>query len=106
MSNLILSTNYHKHDDNRLSRERGGLLLPVDPQTLATDWICSSCQVTFNMVHHMETYFLQPFANTYCNKPPQELTKSTDVEALEESFVKRFSHMPKVKKKHAKGNFS
>ena len=26
----------------------------------------------------------------------QELTKSTDVEALEESYVKRFSHMPKV----------
>ena len=27
-------------------REQGGLLLPVDPQTLATDWICSSCQVS------------------------------------------------------------
>ena len=26
----------------------------------------------------------------------QELTKSADVEALEESYVKRFSHMPKV----------
>lgn len=26
----------------------------------------------------------------------QELTKSSDVEALEESYVKRFSHMPKV----------
>ena len=26
----------------------------------------------------------------------QELTKSTDVEALEESYVKRFSLMPKV----------
>ena len=29
-----------------LVREQGGLLLPVDPQTLATDWICSSCQVS------------------------------------------------------------
>ena len=26
----------------------------------------------------------------------QELTNSADVEALEESYVKRFSHMPKV----------
>ena len=51
MSNLILSTYYHKHDDNRLLRERGGLLLPVDPQTLATDWICSSCQVTLTWRH-------------------------------------------------------
>jgi len=49
-------------------REQGGLLLPVDPQTLATDWICSSCQ---------------------------ELTKSTSVEGLEESYVHRFSRMPK-----------
>ena len=35
--------NFHK---KTLVREQGGLLLPVDPQTLATDWICSSCQVS------------------------------------------------------------
>lgn len=49
-------------------REEGGLLLPVDPTALGTDWICSSCQ---------------------------KLTKSREIEELEESFVSRFCKMPK-----------
>jgi len=49
-------------------REEGGLLLPVDPMALGTDWICSSCQ---------------------------KLTKSCEIEELEESFVSRFCKMPK-----------
>jgi len=53
--------------DLETCRDQGGLLLPVDPQFVGTDWICSSCQT---------------------------ISSSASVESLEESYVAAFQSLP------------